>query len=248
MIKKTYSSRGHLTLESMSKASWYNNWTIMRFKKHLRGEILEVGCGIGSFTKILLKYGRVHAFDIDPTGVKKTKSDVKGAKVGFGDIEAGVYFFNKQSFSTNKQSFSTNNLKFDTITCINVLEHIKDDNKALENINNLLNSNGTLILLVPAHPALFGEIDRAIGHHRRYKKNQVVKRLEKLNLEILFAKKMNFLGALGWFMAGKVLKEVSVNEKRLKLFDKVAPFILPLEKVIEPPFGTSLLIIARKSS
>lgn len=228
-----YSRKGQVTLESMGQATWYNNWTINIFKSYLRGTILEVGCGIGNFTKMLIPYGKIYALDIDKTCIAKTKQKVKNsANIGFGDIENGLYFFK--------------NKRFDTIVCINVLEHIENDKKALSNMNKLLKRAGTLILLVPSHPILFGEIDRAIGHYRRYTENRIKIDLKRLRLKVVFAKKINFLGAIGWFISGKVLKEVSVNGKKLKLFDRIAPFILPWEEKIEPPLGTSILVIAKK--
>lgn len=230
-MKKAYPKSGHLTLESMSKASWYNTWTTQIFKTYLKGDILEVGCGIGSFTKTLTSYGNVYAFDTDRTSVSLTKKAVKNAKVGFGDIEEGTYFFKKT---------------FDTVVCINVLEHVKQDQKALSHMVSLLKPKGTLILLVPAHPMLFGDIDQAIGHYRRYTKKDIQTMLKKNKLKITYIRGINFLGALGWLISGKILHEVTVNEKKLKLFDKVAPFILPVEKVIEPPIGTSILAIAQK--
>ncbi|MDP2684909.1 MAG: class I SAM-dependent methyltransferase, partial [bacterium] len=58
-------SAGGETLESMSQAVWYNRWTLNKFKKYLNGDILEIGCGIGNFTKELAKYGKVWAIDIN---------------------------------------------------------------------------------------------------------------------------------------------------------------------------------------
>ncbi len=230
-----YPQRGHLTLENMSQATWYNNWTINIFRSYLRGDILEVGCGIGNFTKMLTPYGNVHAFDIDDFCIKKTKRKVKKtAEVGFGDIEKGIYFFK--------------NKKFDTITCINVLEHIKNDYQALGNMSRLLKPNGTLILLIPSHPFLFGKIDRAIGHYRRYAKKGIIDQLKQLGMDVVFAKRINLLGAIGWFISGKVLMDVSVNEKKIKLFDRIAPFVLLWEEQMEPPLGTSILVLAKKTS
>lgn len=234
--KKTflYPLRGQLTLENMSQATWYNNWTINIFKSYLRGDILEIGCGIGNFTKMLIPFGNVYALDIDDFCIEKTKQKVrKTAKIGFGDIEKGNYFFK--------------NKKFDTIACINVLEHIHNDYQTLNNMNRLLKPNGTLILLTPSHPFLFGEIDKAIGHYRRYAKKEIVNQLKELGMDIVFARRINFLGAIGWLISGKLLREVSVNEKKLKLFDRIAPFVLPWEEKIEPPIGTSILIIAKKT-
>ena len=58
-------STGTQTLESMSQAVWYNQWTVKKFEEYLKGDILEVGCGIGNFTETLRKYGEVWAIDIE---------------------------------------------------------------------------------------------------------------------------------------------------------------------------------------
>jgi SAM-dependent methyltransferase len=233
-VKQYKAYTGHITLESMSKASWYNNWTVNIFKSHLQGDILEVGCGIGSFTEMLVSYGNVYACDIDENCIEQTREIIdREANVGFGDIENGKYFFSKKIF--------------DTITCINVLEHIEYDKKTLKNIYHLLKPAGVLILLVPAHPFLYGKIDQEIGHYRRYTKKDVRALLEDADFDVVYARKMNGLGGIGWWFTGKILKDTSVSEKKLQFFDKIAPFVLPIEKIIEPMIGTSVLAIAKKN-
>jgi len=236
MSEKGYKAyTGHITLESMSKASWYNNWTVNIFKSHLQGDILEVGCGIGSFTEMLLVYGNVYAIDMDESCIDQTQQAIdQKENVGFGDIENGNYFFGEKTF--------------DVVICINVLEHIEHDKKALKHMYHLLKPGGVLILLVPAHPFLYGKIDQEIGHYRRYTKKGVRALLEELDLDIVYARKMNGLGSIGWWFTGKILKGTSVSEKKLQLFDKIAPFVLPIEETIEPPIGTSVLAIAKKKS
>ena len=65
---------------------------------------------------------------------------------------------------------------------------------------------------------------------------------------MVYARKMNCLGGIGWWFTGKILKDTSVSETKLRLFDKIAPFILPIEEKIEPLIGTSVLAIAQKKS
>lgn len=221
-----------LTLESMSQAVWYNQWTLRKFNKFLKGKILEVGCGIGNFTKTLTGYGQVFAIDINKEYISQTAKLINTGQVGFGDIETGVYFFDTQ--------------KFDSIVCINVLEHIKNDNAALSNLFKLLKIGATLILLVPLHKLLYGEIDKSIGHFRRYEKDDLIKKMQSLGFKIIKVRKLNFLGSLGWFIAGRVLKEKVLKDHKIKIFNLIAPFILPLEDLIEPPIGISILIIAQK--
>lgn len=227
------SNLGQQTLESMSLAQWYNQWTTKKFQNALHGEILEVGCGIGNFTYFLSKHGRVWAIDIRKEYIEDTKRKIDGkAQVGIGNIETGKYFFGDQ--------------KFDSIVCLNVLEHVKDDRRALKNLFNLLKSGGNLILLIPAHRFLYGEIDRSIGHFRRYGKLEVIKKLEEVGFKIKEFRRLNFLGALGWFIAGRLLKEDKVKEGNIKMFNLLAPLLLRLEDLLSIPLGTSILIFAEK--
>lgn len=224
---------GQQTLESMNQAVWYNEWILKNFKEFLNGDILEVGCGIGNFTDSLMRYGKVWAIDINQEYIKKTKQKVDGkAQVGFGDIEKGKYFFNGQ--------------KFDSIICLNVLEHIKDDDRALNNLFNLLKDKGRLILLVPSHKFLYGEIDRSIDHFRRYNKGDICSKLKKIGFQIDKSRRLNLLGALGWFVAGRILRETVVKKGNIKIFNLVAPLLLRLENLIEPPVGISVLVVAKK--
>lgn len=221
------------TLESMSQATWYNRWTKNQFSRYLGGAILEVGCGIGNFSTYLVNHGRLTAIDINEDYIRGAKNKVQNkAEVGFGDIEKGKYFFKKEVF--------------ETIVCINVLEHIKDDAKAMENIYKLLSTEGYLVLLVPAHKFLYNLIDESIGHVRRYEKNQLKQKLENIGFEIVKLRKLNFLGSIGWFIAGKIFKDKRVSEGKIRIFNLIAPLFLTLETIIEPPFGTSILVIAKK--
>lgn len=230
MIKYT----GTSTLESMTQAKFYNRWTLNKFTKFLNGSILEIGCGIGTFSETLSKYGKITAIDVDNDLIeiakKNNNSDIK---VGYGDIEKGKYFFN--------------NKRFETIVCINVLEHIDDDERAIRNMYDLLAKNGVLILLIPSHPILYGEIDRTIGHFRRYSKEDIINKLNQDNFSIVEFKTINFIGALGWFISGKILKNKEVDSSKIKLFNLFAPIFLKAEDLISPPFGTSFLIIASKT-
>lgn len=229
-MKKSFATD---TLESMSQAVWYNKWTVDKFRSFLSGDILEVGCGIGNFTKFLTYFGKVFAIDINKEFLKETARLSGGkAKVGFGDIEKAQYFFSRQ--------------KFNCIVCLNVLEHIENDDQAVRNLYKLLEDKGYLIIIVPIHPFLYGSIDKTIGHFRRYSKKEIVEKIKRNGLKILISKKLNFFGVIGWYIDGKILGRNRVEKEKIKIFNLISPFVLPLEDLIEPPFGTSLLIVAQK--
>jgi len=223
---------GSQTLESMSQAVWYNQWTLNKFKAYLKGKILEVGCGTGNFSTYLMKYGNLTAVDINQAYVKQAEKKVENGEVGIGDIEKDQYFFS--------------NKKFDTLVCLNVLEHIKNDERVLRNIHKLLKVGGHLILLVPSHPFLYNLIDKSIGHYRRYEKNDLKKMITEVGFEIVSLKILNFLGSIGWFIAGRLLRNNKVSEVKIRLFNLISPLFFMLENLFEPPVGTSILVIARK--
>lgn len=224
---------GAQTLESMSQAVWYNQWLVSKFEKFIKGKILEVGCGIGNFTKMLINYGEVFAIDIDRNHVAKTKKLFENkANVQIGDIENNSVFFNGQ--------------KFDSIICLNVLEHIRADKEALKNLHDLLNKDGVLVLIVPAHDFLFGEIDRSIGHFRRYDKTALSELVTDVGFKIINSRTVNMLGGIGWWVASKFFARNKVDENKIKIFNLLAPIILPLEDLFEPPFGTSILMVVQK--
>ncbi len=224
---------GTKTLESMNGAKFYNRWILNKFKHFLKGDILEVGCGIGNFSSELSKHGKVTAIDIDVVLIKEIKNEKEfQIDAGWGDIEKGKYFFQGKTF--------------DTIVCLNVLEHINQDVQALENILKLIKKGGNLIIIVPIYQFLYGEIDKNIGHYRRYNPQSIINQIKSLGLEIILYRKLNFLGAIGWFCAGRVLKDKHVEADRLYLFNILAPFFLAMEDLIEPPVGTSIMIIAEK--
>lgn len=220
-------------LENIDAIGWYNQWVIGRFAKYLQGDILEVGSGVGSFTRLLSKYGHLWAIDIEDNYLKTTKKIAgKKTKVGFGDIEKDKFFFGSQ--------------KFDAIVCLNVVEHIRDDKKALNTLYKLLKPQGVLVLLVPTHQFLFNEIDKLSGHFRRYEKQDLSKKLIQSSFKIVFLKRLNFLGGFGWLLA-KILRSKNIDRSKVKIFQYLAPPFIFLENFLEPPLGTSLLVIAKKN-
>lgn len=228
-------SYGFQILENIDAIGWYNQWVISRFAPYLKGDILEVGCGVGSFTKLLSGFGSLWAIDISNEYLKKTKKEApKKVKVGFGDIQKGKFFFKDK--------------QFDTIVCLNVLEHIQDDIKALKILNKLLKPGGILILLLPTHQFLYNEIDRLAGHFRRYEKDILTKKLLQSNFEINFLKRLNFIGGVGWLLSGKIFRSSNIDRLKVKIFQYLAPPFIFLENFLEPPLGTSLLVIAKRGA
>lgn len=221
---------GERTLMVMKKANWYNRWLLTFFSRYLKGDILEIGAGIGNFSSLLKKYGTLTAIDIRKDYIEKYKNKVEN--YGFGDIEEGNYFFK--------------NRKFDSIVCFNVIEHIKDDKKSLQNIYKLLNKGGIAVILVPAGKLLYGKYDKLLGHYRRYGVKEFKKIAKIIGFNIKDVRYINWLGAIGWLLFIKILKRKEFPESEVSVFDVFAKYFLWPEKCIKMPFGLSVLSILEK--
>lgn len=214
----------------------YNKWIYDLYSEYLDEDILEIGCGIGNNTKYLLENNKkVFSIDINSyhlNFVKNRFKDVNNLKVKLFDI------------SSNDTEIITK--KFKTITCINVLHHINNQNFALKNMYKLLDDDGKFILFEPALPQIYGYIDNYENSFRRYSKNDIHSILIKNDFKVDKISYINILGVIPWFINGKILKKKIIHKKQTKVFNKIVPLIRKIEKRIELPIGLSLLCVCTK--
>ncbi len=145
------------------------------------------------------------------------------------------------------------NEKMDSITMVDVLEHIADDVAALGKTAPFLNKAGRLILVLPAHPFLYGERDKGQGHYRRYGRKELSRKLAEAGFKIVDIRYWNMLGVLPYFFYEKVLRrplEVSLRFSGSKsIFQRLLRRILNfwfryVENKINLGFGLSLICVA----
>jgi 2-polyprenyl-3-methyl-5-hydroxy-6-metoxy-1,4-benzoquinol methylase len=234
-------SKGLSKRESFNE---YNTWIYENLKPFLGKRILDIGSGVGTFINYFVHDSElIIGTDIFENQVNIMKEKFKQNK----NIRTEVFSINEDS--TDKYLLD----KVDTITCINVLEHIKDDNLALQNMKDMLIPGGKIVLLVPAFNNLYGTLDEACGHWRRYDKNQLSSLAKSLNLKIIHHKYMNAVGIIPWYIKGKILRNKytfseSLNVHNTKLYNFAAKFLKQLERVFEPTFGISEIIVLEKSN
>jgi len=135
----------------------------------------------------------------------------------------------------------------DGVVSSNVLEHIVDDEACLRAMWSLLRPGGTLALYVPARPELYGDFDREVGHQRRYRRPELRAKLERARFEPTTLSYRNIVGAIGWLVLGRFLKNRGVGEGSVWLHDRL---VFPIARFVEDrvplPYGLNLLCIARK--
>lgn len=81
----------------------------------------------------------------------------------------------------------------DGVTCVNVLEHIDDDAKAVRQIHRILRRGGVAHIEVPAGPHLYDIYDEHLMHHRRYRLDDLKALALAAGFEILEATHLGVL-------------------------------------------------------
>ena len=75
--------------------------------------------------------------------------------------------------------------QFDAVCAFEVLEHIGEDRKALEQWREYLRPSGWLLLSVPAHQDHYGAADELVGHYRRYEQSTLTEVLHDAGFEVV---------------------------------------------------------------
>jgi SAM-dependent methyltransferase len=114
-------------------------------------ELLDAGCGGGRSLVELDRVGRVSA--IEPSGPSYEKARSRG----IGRV-----------LQATLEEIPFPDRSFDLITCLDVIEHVRDDVAGLATLRRVVRPGGFLVVTVPAYGWLWSEHDRVNHHYRRY--------------------------------------------------------------------------------
>jgi SAM-dependent methyltransferase len=145
-------------------------WALRRYAPAL-GDYLELGCGTGHVLAAVHEaFPGARCVGIEPfeDGLKIARGRLRGVELRQGD-GAGL----------------DEDCAYDAIGSYDVLEHIVDDQGVLRNMARALRPGGTLVLTVPQHPWLWSDTDEAAEHVRRYRRGELVERVETAGLEVM---------------------------------------------------------------
>jgi SAM-dependent methyltransferase len=217
------------------EAHRYRDYQFSLIGPHLGTSVLEVGSGLGDFSAMLTGARRLVVSDTDPACLDRLRARFGGdprVDVVELDLDAADGALGEQ---------------VESVLAMNVLEHIRDDVAALRALAGLLVPAGAVVLWVPAYPALYGDFDRMVGHHRRYTPATLRAAVEAAGLVPEVLTPVNLLGGIAWWAAVRRGKAGSASERLVRLYDRlVVPVTQTLERRWRPPFGQSLLCVARR--
>jgi SAM-dependent methyltransferase len=221
-------------LPIMEQATRYNAWLVERCVPYLGKRVLDFGAGSGTFVPALAAHcDELVAVepDAEPFAELERRAaelpNVRALRGEVADLPPGG--------------------RFDSIVCFNVLEHLDDDSGAVAALRGHLAEDGRLLVLVPAHPALFGPMDRTVGHRRRYTKTSLRSALERAGFRVERLRLVNPIGALGWLVAGRLGRSAVIPGSPLRLYDRLVPILRALDR-LDLPVGLSVWAVARREN
>lgn len=221
------------SLELISELYNYNHWIFNKIRPFLRGKLCEVGCGIGTITQFMLNHERV-------VGIEPSNASLKTARERFAahrNVEITRRFLRECPCEAVPAG------GFDTVICLNVLEHIEDDVDALSSMRKLCDKKGRVVVLVPAHMSIYGQLDRSFGHHRRYNRRSLGRAFEASGLTVSYSTYMNLLGYFGWWWQSRVLHRNQIPVQSARVFNRMVPFLDALERLLPRFFGQSIMMV-----
>jgi glycosyltransferase involved in cell wall biosynthesis len=222
---------GSEILARLNRAPRFTKWMADTIRPYLGERVLEIGAGIGNLTSNLVPRKEYWASDINPhylNRLKKLQQTRPYLQVHYTDASAGETYPDEH---------------FDTVICLNVVEHIEDDVKALRNIRSALKKNGRAIILVPNGPELYGSLDRVLGHYRRYTREQLQETCERAGFRVEKVLKFNRIGAPGWWWNGRVLKKNTFGFWQIKILNTLLPVVRPIDRFLPFPHLSWIMIL-----
>ena len=223
-------------LRQLAKAVHYQNWQVDMVKNYVKGHTLEVGGGIGNFTRQLAR-------------LSHTVTTVEPNKYCIEQLRAKVKDLPNVTVIEGMIEDVDITKKFDTIILMNVLEHIRDDYATIAALKKLLTQDGQIVVLVPSCQWAFGTTDQRLDHFRRYDKPMARKLATATKLDLIALRYYNFVGIWGWWFNARILKHTGQSSGQIFIFDNlIVPILSRIERYVHPPVGQSILFVFRNQT
>lgn len=228
---------GRGLLNSLTGTPQYLSWLTQVVRPHLGDTVLEVGAGLGNMTgRLMGKKLRWLAGEKDPLYLHALRNRfLRTPAVTVCELDP-----------EDPKTIEPWKGQFDTALCMNVLESAAEPKAVLQTLKGCLNPGGSMVVLVPQGKALYGTVDKGLGHKRRFSVEELRSMLESLGLKVEKEHQINRLGAPGWWFASRVLHRPKLSRLGLKIWDKLV-WLQKWTDAVLPWRGLTLVIVARST-
>lgn len=210
--KDTYLHAGGETLDALSAAGNFNRWMADTIRPYVGERVLEIGAGIGNLTRTLAPRRKSYvATDVDEEHLARLAVRFQQRprlRVRRCDLTA-------------PEDFAEFRGTMDTVICLNVLEHVEDDGLGLANMHASLSPGGRAIVLVPHDQRIYGTIDEALGHYRRYSHEELRRKMEQAGFHVERILEFNRVSRFPWYFSGRILKQRALGLGQMRVFDQL---------------------------
>jgi glycosyltransferase involved in cell wall biosynthesis len=225
---------GSQILGRIARAPRFNAWMADVVRPLCGTKVLEIGSGTGNLTRRLVPRDAYVASDVNPLYLETLRNlteDRPYLDVTLTDV-------------TRAESFPELPGGFDTVVCLNVLEHVDDDQAALENIRRVLAPDGRALVLVPQGPQLFGTLDEILGHKRRYTEATLRRVALDAGFEVERILHFNRIGTPAWWLNGKVLRRRHFGLVQIAMLNLLTPLFRLVDRALPFP-ALSIIAVLR---
>ena len=228
---------GRGVLNNLTGTPQYLTWLATKLRPHLGDSVLEIGAGIGNIT------GRLMSRRLLYVAAEKDPLHLHALRNRFLRTPNVVV---QQLDPDRPEEFSSMERCFDTVLCVNVLEYLEDPSAVVRSLRRTLKPGGVLVVLAPQGPALFGTLDRRLGHKRRYRAEDARALLEAEGLAVETLYQFNKAGTLPWWFYSRFFGTGKINKPVLKIFDKTVWLWRRVDGLL-PWRGLTLIVVARNA-
>ncbi len=231
-----YADPGRVALDALEQAPKFNCWMYDSIRKHLGTRIVELGSGRGNLSKLLKQRATVMLTDCRDSYLDELRG--KWAHLPNVRVER-LDLLNPDDYGMLAD------FNADTVVCLNVLEHIEDDQQVLKWLHDAVPVGCRVVFLVPYNQRLFSRFDSEIGHYRRYGKAELEEKMRLVGLRVDSQFYFNKAGVVAWWVGNTLMGQRSLTARQLRIYNFLTPFFRVLDRVL-PTQGLSTIVVASK--
>jgi SAM-dependent methyltransferase len=222
--------------KKMARLPNYYRWMYDYVTKYLTGTVVDLGCGSGlGIRHYADRVQQVFAIDFNADLLAQVNRHISGKPV----VTIRADLVNEWD--------KLSDIKADAILMMDLVEHFKDDVQLLKNAADILNLKGNMVLKVPAQRSLYGEMDRASGHYRRYDLADIRNLAHKAGLQLRAIHPMNPLGGFMYRFRKDKKKNFSLtfSDFQLSLINALIPLISLLDYLPFLPAQSYIVVLVK---